>query len=240
MPLPLAVLAALVAGCADDPIQPDFLAELLEADAIERSARDLPGLADLLAAADAADARQRAGLIRARELWTAGMAADDGLGADRRRLAAAHAAPILAAAVPAEDWSVVRDRLEGWIATAGRMLKHLDVPSVRDRLVDARLQLDQADAATSAESRVYHTVLAASELVETTPRYVARTMVADARAAVARADGSVASSQGGRTGDGSRARARRLADWAAKAMEEEDHMRAIQRAYYAMQLVEQR
>jgi len=240
VPLALAALAALVAACGDDPIRPDSLAELLEADAIDRSARDLPGLGEFLSAAAGADAGQRASLIRARELWTAGLTAGGVAGADQRRLAAGLAAPALATAVPPEDWTTVRDRLEGWLVTADRMLLHLDLPAARDRLVDARLQLDRADAATSAETRVYHVVLAVSELVETTPGYLARMMVADAAVAVARAETAAARGDGNRVGPGSLARARRLVDWAARAMEEEEHMRAIQRAYYAIQLVEER
>jgi acyl-CoA reductase-like NAD-dependent aldehyde dehydrogenase len=72
--------------------------------------------------------------------------------------------------------------------------------------------------------------------VETTPGYVSRTLVRDAETAVHRAEARL---------DGAPAppaleRARRLADWAARATEEQDHLRAIQRAYYAIQLVENR
>ncbi len=236
MPLALAALAMLFAACGDDPTRPDILAELLEAEAIDRSAAALPGMAELLNTASAAGLENRARMIQIRELWTRGTNSLDGHGADHRRGAAALAVPLLAAGVPEEDWRVVRSRLEDWLSTADRMLLHLELPTVRERLADARRQLDRADAATSNEERVYHTVLAVSELVETTPRYVARTLVADAKSAVARAESAAEAGLHLRL----LTRARRLADRAGRAMDEEDHMRAIQRAYYAIQLVEDR
>ena len=129
----------------------------------------------------------------------------------------------------------IEQELRLWGETAGSMLRHIDLPRVEARLVGARVQLDRAAAARDRGARVLGLLLAGSELVETTPRFVARAMVADADRAVGRAVAAAADPE-----DPVLARAVRLKDWAARAVEEGDDLLAIQRAYYAMQLVEAR
>ncbi len=100
------------------------------------------------------------------------------------------------------------------------------------RLDAAARHLERSDAAYSDRSRVYHLLLASSELVETTPGYVARTMTEDARSAV-----QSAREREPRPDDRILDRAERLKDWAVLAVEEGEYLLAIQRSYYAIQLV---
>ncbi len=178
------------------------------------------------------DDRSRATLFRARELWDAGTMVDDPRGAARRRLAVGYALPVLLEMVPEPEWVDARDRIDDWVATANSMLQHLSIPRVETRLDAAARHLERSDAAYSDRSRVYHLLLASSELVETTPGYVARTMTEDARSAV-----QSAREREPRPDDRILDRAERLKDWAVLAVEEGEYLLAIQRSYYAIQLV---
>jgi len=230
-----AALALLVTACGDDVTDPGALLASAEAEAIVRSAAALPSLGTLIEVFEPAGDADRATLLQAHELWTAGTAADDERGRAQRRVAVRHASPILARTVPGEEWVEVRERLDRWIGTADLMLEHLRLPEVDDRIAAARRYLQRADAATVAEGRPHFLLLAAAELVETTPAFVARRLAADADAALARTDRapSVLEEPG-------LERARRLKDWAVRAVDEEDYLLAIQRAYYALQLVNER
>jgi hypothetical protein len=234
--LATAAMAALLSACGDDPIRPEGLLDIAEAEALLRSARALPTVGELAERAVLVDPDQRAALLHAQELWAAGTAADHGRGLAQRRLGARYAAPVLARTLAPDEWAGVRAGLEHWILAAEGMLHHLALPPVDERLRSARDQLRRADAATVPESRVYHLLLTLSDLVETTPGYVSRTLVREADAAVVRAEARL----DGDPAPPALVRARRLADWAAKAEAEQDHLRAIQRAYYAIQLVENR
>jgi hypothetical protein len=228
-----AALAAVLTACGDDPVRPDELFEFVEADAVARSAAALPSLGELAVRAPTVQPSQRATLVLAQQLWAAGAASDLPTGATQRRAAAGHAAPVLAELLTDDDWSTVRVRAEEWMGMAESMLHHLSLPAVEHRIASARRYLGRADDATSDEARVYHVLMALSDLVETTPRFVARGLVGDAAAAVRRAEANGTAVSGAEL-----ERARRLAEWAARAEEQEDHVRAIQRAYYAIQLVE--
>jgi hypothetical protein len=230
VPLAAAALAAGLVACGDDPVRPDELFEFVEAEAVVRSATALPSLTEIIAGTATTEPAQTAAFDLALQLWSMGASTDDLHGAVRRQAAVAYAAPILADLRPAEDWQPVRERTERWISSAHSMLRHLDLPNVETRLVAARRHLDRADAATSHDGRVYHILLAISDLVETTPRSVARGLVVSASAAVDRVPATASAADV--------ERARRLADWAARALEEGDEIRAIQRAYYAIQLAE--
>jgi hypothetical protein len=236
-PLIAVALVVALAACGDDPTRPDGFLDTAEAEAVMRSAAALPSLPELLAiAADGTDPRASPVLLRVHEAWAYGSAMDGPGGAARRRSAAAEAAPILAERIPSSEWAPIQVRIEHWIDTADRMLRHLHIPAVESRLAAARDELHRAGTATTESARVYHLMLAMAELIETTPRFVARTMVHDAAVAIRHAE----SSPSGRPATRSLERARRLADWAVRAADEEDHLRAIQRAYYAIQLVEER
>lgn len=234
--LAIAGIGIVLAACGDDPTHPDALFEFAEAEAVMRSAEALPSLPDLAATATpAADPTQRAALVRAQELWLASTVADHGAGPAQRRQAIAHATPVLVRLLPVDGWAPVRARVEDWIVTAEAMVHQVAMPPVEARLAEARHHLSGADGATGDEDRVYHLMLAMSALVETTPRFVARRLVAQAATAVDLAEQRAAGAASPR----SLQRARRLADWAARAAEGEEHVRAIQRAYYAIQLAEE-
>lgn len=236
---PLAALAA----CGDDLTDPDDLLESEEAETVLRSAGSLPLLPTFLDAADRPDAtgallleRERTTLVRARELWDAGAAVSDSRGAARRRLAIGYALPVLLEAVPPEEWEASRDRIDAWVTTARSMLDHLTIPEVDARLTAAEAHMVRYDAARSERSRLYYLLLAGSELVETTPRYVARTLSRQAQTTLQRAT----SAPGATLPEATVRRAERLSDWSIRAMEEGNYLRAIQRAYYALQLLEAR
>ena len=148
-----AALALLVTACGDDVTDPGALLASAEAEAIVRSAAALPSLGTLIEVFEPAGDADRATLLQAHELWTAGTAADDERGRAQRRVAVRHASPILARTVPGEEWVEVRERLDRWIGTADLMLEHLRLPEVDDRIAAARRYLQRADAATVAEGR---------------------------------------------------------------------------------------
>lgn len=233
LPILLASTIVALGACDDDLTDPDGLGASAEAEAIMRSAAALPLLPRYLDAAS--DATDRATVQRARQLWDAGTAIDDAHADSRRRLAVRHALPALLETVSEAEWAETRQRLDEWMATAGSMLPHLELPVVETRIQTARGHLSRSDAATSDRDRAYHLLLAGSELVPTTPRFVARAMARDAERAVQRAaaadDPPSASIM---------KRAERLKDWSARAVEDGEYVLAIQRGYYAIQLVEER
>lgn len=226
---------AVLTACGDDVTDLDGLMDSAEAEAVMRSADQLPllpGFIDATENVDGAGTR----LLRARELWDAGTASTEASGAARRRLAVGYAAPVLVESVPAEEWGTARERIDDWMVTASAMLRHLSIPRVETQLEAAARQLRRSDRAATERDRVYYLLLAGSELVETTPRFVARSMTRDAERVVTRARSARNPSVPAATLE----RAKRLKDWAARAMEDGDHLLAIQRAYYAMQLLEER
>lgn len=234
LPVTLAITLAGVAACGDDVTDPDGLLESAEAEAIMRSAQALPHLPGVMEAVDPVTDGDQATLMRARELWDAGSALDHPDGAAQRRLAVSLALPLLAANVPVSDWVRVRENVDDWTATADAMLRHLDIPDVQERVEAAHRLLRRSDEALSDRMRIYYLLLASSELVETTPRYVARSMAREAEEAVtqaARRDDPAVPSE-------ALERAVRLKDWSAIAVTEAEYLLAIQRAYYAIQLVE--
>lgn len=234
--LAITALAVLVVACDDDVTDPDALLESAEAEAVLRSAASLPALPVVIdRAGDPRAPHDRTALYRAQELWAAGVAAGDPRGAARLRVAVRYAAPVLAETLPAREWDEVRRGLLDWIGTADAMLRHLALPEVERRIELARAHLRRADAAPDADSRARALLLAGAELNATTPRAVARTLAARADAAVRAAGRNARDPE-----DPALRRARRLSAWAARAVAEGDDLLAIQRAYYAIQLVEGR
>lgn len=231
----LAPALAVWTACGDHVTDPDGLVDSAEAEAVMRSAAALPLLPHFLDAHDGLDGRQRATLLRARELWDAGTAAEDPRGPARRRIAVGYAVPTLLDAVPADDWTDARAQLGGWMTTASGMLRHVALPEVEARIEAAGQQLRRSDAAVTERARIYHLLLAGSDLVETTPRFVARTMARRAEGVVRRA----AEESEHAVAPNTLERAQRLKDWAARAVDEGEYLLAIQRAYYAIQLVEE-
>ncbi|HUG39021.1 MAG TPA: hypothetical protein VMM12_00965 [Longimicrobiales bacterium] len=233
--LAVAALATAASACGDAVTDPSAFTESAEAEAVLRSAASLPALPALIdRAGDPPDQSGRLNLFRAQELWAAGVADQDDRARARRRLAVRYAAPVLIDQLAPEDWDATEQGLRAWIATAESMLRHITLPRVEGRLRLARVQLDRAAAAPDAGARARALLLAGAELVETTPRFVARAMAVEADAAVRRAVGTTDRA------DRDLQRAVRLKDWAARAVEEGDYLVAMQRAYYALQLVEAR
>lgn len=229
----LTLALAGLTGCGDEVTDPDAFLESAEAEAILQSARALPMLPELMDRVDPAPGRDDAVLVRARELWVSG--SRTGRQAEtRRRLAVSYALPVLVESLQEDDWTRVRDGVDGWIATAETMLQHLSMARLDERTRVARRYLARADAVRDDVTRQrFFLLLAVSELVETTPAFVARSMVDDAAIALERLP------EPERNAD-RRAleRATRLKDWAEQAVDEGDYLLAIQRAYYAIQLVE--
>jgi hypothetical protein len=243
-PIVLTLALAGVYGCGDDVTDPDAFLESAEAEAVMLSAEQLPMLPDLLASATPASRRDEAVLLRAQELWAQGSVADDRAGA-RRRLAVRYALPVLGESVSGEEWTAAREGLEDWIVTVERLLDRLALPEVEERILAARRYLEWSDGSAAEPRRQrYYLLLGMSELVETTPRWVARRLVGEAHRAVARAE--TAHETASEPGEGPERplsertleRAQRLKDWADRAVVEGEYLLAIQRAYYAIQLVE--
>jgi hypothetical protein len=233
--LALALLVA-VAACGDEVTDPQAVLDSAEAEAVLRSAAALPALPAVIArAGDPPRAAARLALYRAQELWDAGTAADDDRAAARRRLAVRYAAPALAERLGPGDWDDIEAGLLDWITTAESMLQHIDLPRVSVRLGSARRHVAAAAATRDPVARARSLLLAGSDLVETTPRFVARSLTADAEAALAEVDGAGAEPEDARL-----QRALRLKDWAVQAIDQGDYLLAVQRAYYAIQLVEAR
>ena len=243
-PIALTFVLAGLYGCGDDVTDPDAFLESAEAEAVMLSAEQLPMLPDLLASAAPSSRRDEAVLLRAQELWVEGTVADDRAAA-RRRLAVRYALPVLGESVSHEEWTAAREGIEDWILTVERLLERLALPDVEERVAAARRYLDWSDGSVGEPRRQrYYLLLGMSELVETTPRWVARRLVGEAHAAVGRAEAE----HGAASEDGAGAekplsqrtleRAQRLKDWADRAVVEGEYLLAIQRAYYAIQLVE--
>ena len=247
-PIVLTLVLAGLYGCGDDVTDPDAFLESAEAEAVMLSAEQLPMLPDLLATAVPESRRDEAVILRAQELWAEGTVTDDRAAA-RRRLAVRYALPVLTESVSDEEWSAAREGLEDWIFTVERLLQRLVLPDVEERIAAARRYLEWSDgSATDPRRQRYYLLLGMSELVETTPRWVARRLVGEAHAAVSRAEAGRApeSGQAAEAGEARETplsertleRAQRLKDWAERAVVEGEYLLAIQRAYYAIQLVE--
>ena len=236
LPKTLAILAlvALAAACGDDVTDPQAITDSAEAEAVLRSAAALPALPVVIERIRMPeDARSRAALFRAAELWASGVAEGGDRAAARRRLAVRYAAPTLVRHLDPAVWDDVERGLRDWSATAGAMLRHVALPGVEARLAAAARHLDRAAAAADPATRGHELLLAGSDLVETTPRFVARSLTT-------RAEEAVRNVRPGSMAPEDLARAERLKDWARQAVEAGDYLVAIQRAYYALQLVEAR
>lgn len=234
----LAMSLPAASACEDEVTDPDAFLESAEAEAVMRSAEALPLLPEFLDRASPDEAGDRAMLVRARELWAAGSMPGDPRSEARRRLAVAYALPIVAPSVTVEERAAARERADDWVATAGSMVQHLSMPLLERRLDTARRYLQSSDRGRTEEDRIRYLLLATSTLVETTPRFVARTLAADADAAVVAAERRNADGTDGHVDTRTLERAARLKDWAGRAVEEGDYLLAIQRAYYAIQLAE--
>jgi hypothetical protein len=134
--------------------------------------------------------------------------------------------------------------VDAWLSTVEGLVRRLALPEVEDRVAGARRYLAWSRQTGVDEGRSHQfLLLAMSELVETTPRYVAQRLVREADVAVTGArkaarDNEESAESSRRIPTRTLERAERLKDWAGRAVAEEDYLLAIQRAYYAIQLVE--
>lgn len=237
--LAAALLLPFVAACEDEVTEPDAIVLAEEAEAVLRSAAELPTLPDLIQRQPptgvAASDRSRLVLARAEEIWLEAAIEDDpGRAARRRRSAIALALPHLTERVEGTELKVIQDGLRGWMGMATGMLRHLDLPEVEEALDDAARYLARADVAAARGDHgtaVWLTLSAESRLLDTTPRVVARRLTRQA-AAMLKTD------PGDPLDDDVAIRTERLVAGAQQGLEEEDYLRAIQRAYYALQLLE--
>jgi len=238
----LTLLLAGLYGCGDEVTDPDAFLESAEAEAVVQSAEQLPLLPSLLARAEPPSGRDQAVLVRAQELWAEGSVEGDRSSA-RRRLAVRYAMPVLNTELTAEQWAEVQGGVEEWLGTVEGLLQKLVLPEVEDRVASARRYLSWSRGRGVDEGRSHQfLLLAMSDLVETTPRYVAQRLVREAHVAVAGARDAATDAESAesprRVPERTLERAERLKDWADRAVGEEDYLLAIQRAYYAIQLVE--
>ena len=227
----LTAALAAVSACGDQATDLESLLDSAEAEAVVRSAETLPTLPGLIdAVIDDVDPGTRGRLFRAREEWTRG-----GIGSGPRETAAMIAAPALADVMPAAEWERVRRDLDAWARAADGMMRHLPIPWVQESLDRGRRELMAADRATAPDDRAFRLLRASAFLWETSPRYVAGRLADEADRAYADRVGDAGPDERERL-----ERAERLKNWALRAVEDEDYLLAIQRAYYALQLLEGR
>jgi hypothetical protein len=242
-----AVLAAIalpyLTACEDTVTDPEEVMMASEAAAVLRSAADLPTLPDIVGGvlADSAGLPDsvRYALHSADELWARAAAENDLVRAARwRGRAVSMSAPYVAPHLDGARLVDLRHRLRSWIDTASGMLKHFRLPEVEQALDDAASLLARSEVAEvrgAHETAVWLALSAQSRLVDSTPRVVARRM-SDMAATRYRQD----EARGWTADDRTRQRVERLVSGAREALDREDYLRAIQRAYYATQLLEMR
>lgn len=232
-----------LAACEDTVTDPEEVVVASEARAVLRSAADLPTLPgiinDALSDSMGVPDTDRYTLHSAEELWARAAAENDVVQSARwRQRAVSLAAPYLATRLDTAQLADLRHRLRDWIETASGMLRHFRLPEVEQALDDAAglLARSQVTEARGEHLRAVRLVLSAqSRLVDTTPRVVARRMsdAALVRYRQVKADGVTLDER-------TRQRAERLVSGAREALDRQDYLRAIQRAYYANQLLEMR
>jgi hypothetical protein len=230
-------------ACEDTVTDPEEVMMASEAAAVLRSAADMPTLPGLIGGvlADSANLPDpaRYTLHSADELWARAAVENDLVRATRwRGRAVSLAAPYLAARLDSAELANLRQRLRSWIDMASGMLKHFRLPEVEQALDDAAILLARSEVAEvrgEHGTAVWLALSAQSRLVDTTPRVVARRM-SDMASTRYRVDVA----RGVTFDDRTQQRVERLVSGAREALDQQDYLRAIQRAYYATQLLEMR
>lgn len=238
--------AVSLPACGDAPTHPDALLvtpETAPALRLDPALPTLPRIIDDVAGSPdgAPGTVDREMLERAERLWLRAGGARNGESNALRDSAYALAAPRLAAAVDSAALASYRERLGYWIEAGSRAVPRRGGTGIAEALADARVLLARTDslwARGDAAGSVDALLRASDRLVDVTPRGVARRLVRMAEAARS------AWPDDARDGEGERGvafrRAARLLDGAREALAEADHVRAIQRAYYAARLLEGR
>lgn len=239
-------LLPLAVACDDAVTEPDNFVLAEEAESVLQSAAALPTLPDIIQRTEpAGDGPDHASLVldRAQEIWMAAAAEDNPvMAARRRRSAIAMASPYLAERTDRQDLDAIHQELRGWVNLASGMLRHLSLPEVEQALDDGVQYLARADVAAARgdhSTAVWFTLTAESRLLDTTPRVVARRLADQVAQSLrfVRERGADASERP-LPDDETMLRAERLVAGARQALDEEDYLRSIQRAYYARQLLE--
>lgn len=260
-PRRLLLLAALVAaGCADAPTEPGALLVAKETRAALQVSESLPTLPGLMARAQAGaaaaagseapgtPAAEDVALERAFGLWLDAQAldarasepaGDDGLAAD----AYAAAAPVLAARLGAAGLRAAQEDARGWVSLARPLVSAWERPGLRAALEEGEALLAGSEehlAAGDSVAAVRALLHAADRLHETTPWAVSGVLLGESEAELRRLGaGAIDPSPPPSDAVAVRlARVQRLLHGARAAREEGDYPLAIQRAYYARQLLD--
>ncbi len=255
-----------LAACGDAPTSPDALLVTPETQAALAVGESLPRLPAFLAAVGpapvlarpagagprAAGSTAEAGpepaasvdqpaLARASALWAAAdsLSARGEDGEALRREAYEVAVPVLAAGLDTAVLHRLQRRLERWASLASSAMKRADLPDLAARLESGRSLLAdarQAEAAGDRAGAVRATLLASDGLSATTPPAVAARLTADAEALLSR----IQFERGERREDPAQhriERADRLVRGAREALAARQYELAIQRAFYARELL---
>lgn len=237
------LLLACVA-CADAPTGPGALVVTPETRAALEVASALPRLPQLAAAAEATPATPAVAgaLQRSSALWTAADTTGDALRAEALRVSAAQeAAPALAAALDSTALIEAQGKLEHWVELASRAVRGARMPELDAALTDGESLLGRARAMRGAGQMATSwllTLQASERLIETTPPAVANrlTMADEAALAALRRMGEA---DDGAVDERRLGRIDRLVRGAREALDQAQYDVAIQRAYYAHQLLAQ-
>lgn len=225
-----ACLCAMFAltGCHDSPTDP--LASLVTAETAPALDIDiaLPSLPDL-AARTRTEAALAVPVVRWSDSWSADGQVDGEEAA--RRVAVHEAAPVLAEALgPSGVGDAVMSVDQAVMALDGLT----EIPAVLEPVVaQAREEARQAREALRAGRNAWaleQALLASDQLRAVAPEAVARALVARGEAAAAVTDAGADSTI-------ARTRGRRLLDGARQALDQGDYRRAVERAFYAYQLL---
>ena len=250
--LPAALMAA---GCADAPTEPGALLVAKETRAALQVSESLPTLPGLMARAQAAapagagseaggtHAADDATLERAFGLWLEAQAwepsREEGLAAD----AYAAAAPVLAARLAAAGLRAGQEDARGWVSLARPLVSAWERPGLRAALQEGEALLAASEerlAAGDSVAAARALLHAADRLHQTTPWAVSGVLLGESEADLLRLGGdAIDPSPPPSDAVAVRlARVQRLLHGARAAREEGDYPLAIQRAYYARQLLD--
>lgn len=237
------LLLFVAAACADarDPVSLVTTSQTAPALDLESA---LPTLSALVArvlapGAPAVPAVAADGLLDALAVWTDAPGTGDDAAVEAERGRARHmAAPLLAELIDPAQVSEMGRRMRLWAAIGMSLPTEVD-PSLTQAVRVARVALDQADESRAdgdVVGAMEATMAAADVLQETTPHAVAERLVHNARASLT---STMASEAQGAAGADSTTlgRAERLLRGAEEALAGGRYTLAIQRAYYAGQLL---
>ena len=233
-PLVVLVLAVLAAGCHDSPADPLGAPSTVETVPSLSLAAPLPDLPELVSGTSPSS-EIRSALAAWRESWDAASGEEDRAAA--RRVVAGHLAGALDArgveeALRSLLWAEVE------VSELGLLPAELVVPLDEARVLTA--QASQARREGRLGDALEAGLAAADRYRSVTPEAVARRLLARGRSLL---DDAIARAEAGdppRPGTPLTDRARHLLDGASRAVAAGDHLIAVQRAFYGIQVLEGR